>query len=76
MTIRIALALIACVGVAACAANTAPGSASSNTPVGAPTGITSSNGGGQRQLGNLPSVGLTNGSGNVSNVPNGKGNSY
>ncbi len=79
MTMKMtALALLSCVGLAACAnGNTGPGSANSNGPTQAPSGITSSNGGGQRALGNIPSVGTTTGGGvSSTSVPNSKGASY
>ena len=77
MTIKITgIALLSCIGLGACA-NTGPGSAATNSPAGAPSGITSSNGGGQRQLGDIPSIGTNTGSGpTITNVPNGKGNAY
>ncbi len=77
MTVKMtALALMACVGLSACA-STGAGSANSNGPTQPPSGITSSNGGGQRALGNIPSVGTTTGGGVTStSVPNSKGASY
>ncbi len=73
-----ALALLSCVGLTACASgSTGAGSANSNGPTQAPSGITSSNGGGQRALGNIPSVGTTTGGGaTATSVPNSKGASY
>ena len=57
--------------------NTGPGTATSSGPTQAPSGITSSNGGGQRAIGNLPSVGITTGGGaTAGTVPNSKGASY
>jgi hypothetical protein len=47
------LAIVACGALAAC---TTPSSRVSTTPV---SGITSSNGGGQRELGNTQSIGVT-----------------
>ena len=81
MTFKIMAALVvSCAGLAACA-STGPGSANANSPAQAPSGVTSSNGGGQRQLGNIPSVGITTGPSGVSGttvgaVPNSKGASY
>ena len=79
MSFKIAAALLACAGLAACG-GTGPGTANANGPTQAPSGITASNGGGQRQLGNIPSVGITTGPGGtgttVTGVPNAKGPSY
>ena len=77
MSIKIAGAvLFSCIGLAACA-STGPGTANSNGPGQAPSGITSSNGGGQRQLGNIPSIGSNSATGTTnSGVPNSKGASY
>ena len=77
MTMKIAGALLlSCIGLAACA-STGPGTANSNGPTQAPSGITSSNGGGQRALGNIPNIGTNSATGVTSGpVPNTKGNSY
>ena len=77
MTRKLAvMTVLACTGLAGCG-STGPGTANSNGPTQAPSGITAANGGGQRALGNIPSVGITNGTGvTVGPVPNGKGNSY
>ena len=46
-------------------------------PTQAPSGITSSNGGGQRALGNIPNIGTKSATGVSSGpVPNNKGNAY
>ena len=68
--------LLSCVSLAACAGSTSPGSANANNPTQAPSGVTASNGGGQRQLGNIPSVGINGGGTTVGGVPNSKGASY
>jgi hypothetical protein len=71
----IGIALVACVGLGGCA-STGPGTANANGPNQAPSGVTSSNGGGQRQLGSIPSVGIGNGMTTTGPVPNSKGASY
>ena len=73
--------LLSCASLAACASTgTGTGTANANSPAQVPSGVTSSNGGGQRQLGNIPSVGVTTGGGvggtTVTGVPNTKGASY
>ena len=78
MTMKFAgLALASCIGLGACASST-PGTATSGSATQAPSGITSSNGGGQRQLGNIPDVSIntTGGGATVGPVPNSKGNAY
>ncbi len=76
MNTRVAATLVfTCLSLVGCA-STGPGSATSNGPTPAPSGITSSNGGGQRALGNLPNVGISNGTGVSGAVPNSKGASY
>ena len=52
---RATWAALLCLGAAACAEKGAP------PPPVLDSGITSSNGGGQRALGNLPNVGVSNG---------------
>ena len=76
MTIKtLGAVALACFGLAACA-STGPGSASANGPTAAPSGITASNGGGQRAVGGIPSVGVSSSGTSVSAVPNSKGASY
>ena len=83
------LTLIAagCLALAACGADVdlptpvagPPTSVGTTTSAGTaqpPTGITSSNGGGQRQLGNAPSVTVGPGGTAISPLPNGRGTSY
>ncbi len=72
---RIAAAFC-CIGLAACG-QAVPGTATSSGPVQAPSGITSSNGGGQRALGN--SLGVSQGAAGgvtVGGLPNSKGAAY
>jgi len=63
-----------CIGMAACAP--APDSVSSTGPGVAPSGITSSNGGGARATGNIPSVAVGGGQAPVGSVPNTRGAAY
>ncbi len=75
-TKMVGAALFACLGLAGCA-GTRPGTANANGPGQAPSGITAANGGGQRAVGNIPSIGVTSGGTVTSNpVPNSKGASY
>ena len=80
MTVRMAaLAVLSCAGLAGCGSNgpTGIGTANANGPTQAPSGITSSNGGGQRALGNIPSIGTNSATGaTATSVPNSKGASY
>ena len=74
----IGAAVLCCVGLAACQSQPDPGSNSLTGPARLDSGITSSNGGGQRALGDTPNVGL-NSQGATSVTPNGpntKGNAY
>lgn len=48
----------------------------SNGQQGAPSGVTASNGGGQRALGNIPNVGVSQGGVATGPVPAGRGNAY
>ena len=76
MIIRSTAALLAsCLAVAGCA-STGAGSATANGPTPAPSGITAANGGGQRALGDIPNIGVSNGVTVRGNAPNTKGNSY
>ncbi len=69
-------AVLCVLAVAGCTDPTPPSGVSSAGPAAAPSGITSSNGGGQRQLNNLPSVGISQGQSTVGPVPNARGNAY
>ena len=72
----VGVVLCACVGLVGCA-GTSAGTANANAPGQPQSGVTSSNGGGQRALGDIPNVGVTNGVGaTTTNVPNSKGASY
>ncbi len=74
MTFRIAsLAILSCLALSAC--NGAQPSAA-NSPALSSVGDTASNGGGQRALGNIPSVGTTSGGSSITSVPNTKGPAY
>lgn len=75
----IAVAAIGCLGLSACGDNPPQQNPALNSitgPARLDSGITSSNGGGQRALGDAPNVGIgTNGTtGGL--APNGKGNAY
>ena len=70
------LAVVIMCGLAVAGCQTPPqseGVASTTAPA-APSGITSSNGGGQRQLNNLPSAGIGQGQPVVGPAPNTRGN--
>ncbi len=72
----VVVAAMATLGLGGCA-STGAGSANANGPTQAPSGVTSSNGGGQRAIGDIPSIGSTTGVGpTVGAVPNSKGASY
>jgi hypothetical protein len=77
MTMKIAGAvLLSCIGLAACA-NTGSGGMTSTRPTQSPIGVTASNGGGQRALGDIPSEGVNSVTGpTTGGVPNSKGNAY
>ncbi len=72
MTIRLlGIAVLACAGLSACA------SVDSRPATPASSGVTSSNGGGQRALGDIPSVGVNTGGGaNATGVSSKKGDAY
>lgn len=74
----VAIAAVSCLGLAACGNMTPGDTATSMGATQAPSGITSSNGGGQRALGNVPGVGVNSGTGqaSVGSVPNTKGAAY
>ncbi len=75
MSIKITgVVLLSCLGLAACnGAGSSPATSAAMSPVSA----TSSNGGGQRALGDIPSQGVNSSVGATSTgVPNGKGNAY
>jgi hypothetical protein len=74
-----AAAAFSCLALAACSnssPNTPPNSVSSGGTGAAPSGITSSNGGGMRQTGAIPNVGVTSGQATTTGVPNSKGAAY
>ena len=75
MSIKItAVILLSCVGLAAC---NGMGSSPATSAAMSPVSATSSNGGGQRALGDIPSEGVNSGAGATSSgVPNGKGTAY
>lgn len=77
MTLKlVSAAALGALALAGCT-NPPQDSAISSGPTQAPSGITSSNGGGQRQLGNLPSVGVMQGGQTVvTPAPSSKGNAY
>ena len=71
-----AVAAMSCLAVAGCG-TTQPNTVSSgNAPGQAPSGITSSNGGGMRQTGAIPSVSIGGGQATTTSVPNSKGAAY
>ena len=75
MTMRIAsLVILSCMALGACTNGAAPSAA--NSPALSSVGDTASNGGGQRALGNIPSVGTTSGGSTITSVPNTKGPAY
>ncbi len=76
MTTRITVGFLFCLALAACNAGTTGNSVTSNTPMSAPSGVTSSNGGGMREMGNIPSVSSGTNGATIGNVPNKAGNSY
>ncbi len=74
-----AAAALSCLALAACSnpsAGTPPNTVSSGGSGVAPSGITSSNGGGMRQTGAIPNVGVSGGSATTTGVPNSKGAAY
>ena len=78
-TSLLAAAAIACLGLSACDSTPPPGNPALNTTTGPATldsGITSSNGGGQRALGGTPGVGFGTNGATGGFAPNQKGNSY
>jgi len=77
MNFKFASAAVLCVlALAACTDAPAPMPAVSNGPQSAPSGITSSNGGGARQLGNIPNIGVNQGRTVSGPVPSSKGAAY
>ena len=75
MSIKITgVIVLSCLGLAACSG---AGSSPATYNAASPISSTSSNGGGQRALGNIPGEGVNSGVGATSTgVPNGKGNAY
>jgi hypothetical protein len=70
------ITLISGIGMAACSPSPQSATAVSRSPQGAPSGIRSDNGGGQRQLGDIPNVSFGQGGAIVSGVPASQGTSY
>ena len=67
-------AALCTLALAACAGSSQP--FISNGQQGAPSGVTASNGGGQRALGNIPNIGMSQSGVTTGPVPAGRGNAY
>ena len=77
MSSKLASVVVLCgVVLAACTQGPEPTAAVSNSPQGAPSGITADNGGGQRQLGDIPNVGFSPSGVTIGNVPASRGAAY
>ena len=75
-TTLLAAAAIGCLGLSACSdSNPSPASNNLVSPQ-LDSGVTSSNGGGQRALGNQPGVSTGTNGATGGQSPNGKGNAY
>ncbi len=78
-TSLLAVAAIGCLGLSACNGDPPPGNPALNSTTGPArldSGITSSNGGGQRALGGTPGISTGTGGATGGFAPNQKGNSY
>ena len=77
-TTLLGLAAIGCLGLSACNGSAQnPALDSTTGPARLDSGITSSNGGGQRALGNAPNVGINSSGGATGGgITNQKGNTY
>ena len=68
---------VACgIGLAACSPSPGTSDAVTTSPQGAPSGVTSSNGGGQRQLGDIPNVSFNQNGAYQTNAPASRGAAY
>ncbi len=78
-TTLLSLAAIGCLGLSACSDTPSQNPALTNSltgPTALDSGITSSNGGGQRALGNIPGVNVGSGGATGGLQPTTKGSSY